>query len=163
MNKSFNNQINKDGTPKVDKTREIIKQTTLNPAAAPVNVMPAPVSLAMNMVKDPMAFYNKMTTPAKAPFDMPKPAIPKVNIAEDKGFVVVVGKMINEKISKTKEPITLKGNLSQTTNINIGVVNVKADNAKDFTDRLKGATGSKIPASTPGKQNEIDPTFNQRR
>lgn len=162
MNKSFNSQISKDGTPKVDKTREIIKQQplVLKNSADPVNKMPTSVDLAMKMMQSPMSFYGKMTTPSKAPFDMPKPSIPKVNIAEDKGFVVVVGKMINDKISKTKEPITLKGNLSQTTNITISTVNVNSNDSKQFVEQLKGISQSK---PTDKKQTEIPPGFKPSR
>jgi hypothetical protein len=119
--------------------------------------------MAMNMPGNLMSFYGKMTTPSKAPYDMPKPTIPKVEGISEKDYITVANKVVAEKLKAINKPFIVKpNNMSETTNINIGTINMKSDNAKDFVDRLKGVGGNKTPVPyAPGFDPNAD--YNTRR
>jgi hypothetical protein len=147
------NSINTDAT----------NRKTVKPVAPPkVSAVPAPVNYVMQQIQkmNPMAYYDKMTTPSKAPYDMPKPTVPKVSGISDKEFVTISNKVVAEKLKSFNKPFIVKPDKVHTeTNITIGTVHVNANDAKQFTENLKNSAGVKTQSQGGGKQSEIPATY----
>jgi hypothetical protein len=136
---------------------------TVKPVAPPkTSAVPAPVNYVMQQIQkmNPMAYYDKMTTPSKAPYDMPKPTVPKASGISDKEFVTISNKVVAEKLKSFNKPFIVKPDKVHTeTNITIGTVHVNANDAKQFTENLKNSAGVKTQSQGGGKQSEIPATY----